>query len=190
VELLDLKPQRVGDLVFARHAPETLLDLAVGPFEAAALLAHAARHPVERAKLVENGALDSELRVGLELAVLVRIVLLDGIHQADDARVVQVIEIDVRGETDGNAVDDVTDEGSVLEHDLLFERRRNVCALLLGLAKQSFHALSLPLVPRGSWFISRSAAIHPRLRPDCGEKKHAACQPSSFRARRGRNTSQ
>ena len=91
-------------------AAEALLDLTVGALEFAALLAYGTRHPVERAELVKDGALDAELRVRLELAVLVRVVLLDGVHQADHARVVKIVEVDVRRQSDRDAVDDVTDQ--------------------------------------------------------------------------------
>jgi len=95
VELVDLEAQGVGHLLVAGGAAEALLDLAVGALEAPALLPHAARDPVQGAELVEDRALDPELRVGLELAVLVGVVLVDGVDQADDAGVVKVIEVDV-----------------------------------------------------------------------------------------------
>jgi hypothetical protein len=140
VELVDLQAERVGDLVLAGGAAETLLDLAVGPLEAPALLAHAARDPVQRAQLVEDGTLDAELRVGLELAVLLGVVLLDRIHQADDARVVQIVEVDVRGQTHRDAVDDVANEGCVLENDLFLQTVRHFRALLLRVAKHRLHS--------------------------------------------------
>jgi hypothetical protein len=82
---------------------------------------YAARHPVERAELVEDGALDAELGVGLELAVLLGVVLLDRVHEPDDAGVVEVVEVDVRGQPHGDAVDDVADERGVLENDLFLQ---------------------------------------------------------------------
>src|SRR4029453_14924361 len=77
MELVDLEPERVRHLFLGRRAAEPLLDLAVGALQAPALLADAARHPVERAELVEDRTLDAELGIGLELAVLVGVVLLD-----------------------------------------------------------------------------------------------------------------
>ena len=143
VELVDLEAERVGDFFFARGAAQALLDLAVGTLELAALLTHAARHPVERAELVEDRALDPELRVGLELAVLLGVVLLDRVHQTDDARVVQVVEVDVGREPDGDAVHDVPDEWRVLENDLLLEVGRNLVVLFLRVAQQRLHRSSL-----------------------------------------------
>jgi hypothetical protein len=80
---------------FAGGAAQALLHLAIGALETPALLAHAARYPVERAQLVEDRALDAKLGVGLELAILLGIVFLDRVHQADDTGVVQVVQVDV-----------------------------------------------------------------------------------------------
>ena len=154
VELVELEPQGVGDLFLVGRAAEALLDLAVGLLELAALLADAARDPVEGAKLVEDRALDPELRIGLELAVLLGVVLLDRVHQADHAGVVEIVEIDVRGQPDGDAVDDVTDQWRVLEDDLLFQGRRNLGVLLP--------------VPPASVFPSRPvSAVSSRVRMSC-----------------------
>jgi len=47
---------------------------------------------------------------------------------------VEIVEIDVGGKSDGDSIDDVADEGGVLENDVLFERRWNLVVLDLGLA--------------------------------------------------------
>ena len=91
MQLTDLQPEGVGHLFLGCGSSESLFDFGVRLFEFATLLAHAARDPIHRSQLIQNGTLDSKFRVGLELAVLVRVVLLDGIHQADDTRAVEVV---------------------------------------------------------------------------------------------------
>jgi len=185
VELVDLQAERVGHFLFRGLPAEALLDLAVGALELAALLTHGARHPVERSQLVEDRALDPELGVGLELAVLVGIVLLDGIHQADHACIVEVVEVDVRGQPDGDPVDDVTDQRCVLEDDLFLEFRSDLAALILGILQQRFHESFAPARLVCDWvFPGACRPSRPRVVVRTG-REHAACQAVS-RTRRGR----
>ena len=112
------------------------------------------------AQLVEDRALDAELGVRLELAVLPGIVLVDRVHQPDHARVVQVVQVDVRGEAYRDPVHDVSDQRSVLEHDLVFERGGDVSVVGACLAQPGLHTCPPErLTPRRSRECNRNAGV-------------------------------
>ena len=90
--------------------------------------------------MVENRSLDAEFGVGLEFAVFFRIVLVDGVHEADDPSALEVVEVDMGREAHRDPVHDVADQGSVFEDDLLFDGGREFIVFFLGFAKDGFHA--------------------------------------------------
>src|SRR5215218_6272105 len=67
LELLDRDAQLAGHLLVGRRPVEPVLELAVHALDLAGAGADGARHPVQRAQLVDDRALDARDRVGLEL---------------------------------------------------------------------------------------------------------------------------
>src|SRR5207237_2168796 len=63
VVVLEREPELSGHLLLARRPAERALETARDFLDEARLLAHAARHPVERAEMVEDRAPDTELRI-------------------------------------------------------------------------------------------------------------------------------
>jgi hypothetical protein len=59
VEFVDGDAELVRELLVGGRALEGVLELGVGALDFAGAGAHAARHPVERAQLVDDGALDA-----------------------------------------------------------------------------------------------------------------------------------
>jgi len=78
------------------------------------LAAHGAGGPVLAPEIVEHGAADPEFGVGLELDAPVRDEFVDGVDQAEDAGVDEVVDFDGGGQTSGKALRDVPYEGRVL----------------------------------------------------------------------------
>ena len=73
-----------GHLLVGRRAlPSSASSCGVGPLDVARPRAHRARHPVERAQLVDDRALDAGDREGLELDLALEVEALD---RADQAR--------------------------------------------------------------------------------------------------------
>ena len=91
------------------------LELGERPLDGAALGPHRAGHPVDRAELVEDGALDAGDGVGLELEATGRVELLDGVDEPEDAVADQVGLLDVLGQADGHAAGDVLHQRRVVQ---------------------------------------------------------------------------
>ena len=99
---------------FSRMA-QHLLDLA-------RLAAHRARHPVQRAQLVDDRALDARDRVGLELDLAVRVEALQRADEAEQAVADEVGLLDVRRQAVAHAAGDVLDERRVREDEAVARR--------------------------------------------------------------------
>jgi len=69
VEFVQRDPHLVGDLLVGRGPLEQVLELGVGPLDLAGPGADRPGNPIERAQLVDDGALDPHDGVGLELDV-------------------------------------------------------------------------------------------------------------------------
>ena len=76
---------------------------------------HRARHPVDRAQLVEDRALDARDRVGLELVAAIGVELLDRVDQPEDAVADEVGLLDVLREPGSHAAGHVLHERRVVE---------------------------------------------------------------------------
>ena len=97
--------------------------------------AHGARHPVHRAQLVDDRALDPRDRVRLELHVAVGVVALDRADQAEQAVGDEVALVDVRGQAAAEAAGDELDERRVGQDQAVAQR---AIARLPELAPESF----------------------------------------------------
>ena len=93
------------------------------------LRADRARHPVERAQLVDDRALDPGDGEGLELDLAVEVVALDRADQADQAVGDQVALLDVGGQPGGHPAGHVLDERRVRDDEAL---ARPLVAVLLA----------------------------------------------------------
>src|SRR6185369_9186496 len=130
-EQLLVLPERqlelAGDLLFGGRTAQAPFELVRDLLDERGLLAHAARYPVERAEMVEDGAADAELRVGREERFLLRVVLLDRVEQADDPPRHQVVELDVRRFPHREPLDHPADEREIAaQHVLAIALRRGV----------------------------------------------------------------
>src|SRR5207245_2743567 len=110
---LEREAELARDLLLARRPPEHALAGARRLVDQARLLPHAARHPVERAQVVQDRAADAELRVGGEGRLLPGIVLAYGVEEPDDAPRHQVVELDVRRLARRQALHDAPHERQV-----------------------------------------------------------------------------
>ncbi len=97
-----MRSSSTGQLVLGRRAAELVLELGVGLLEGSGLGPHRPGHPVDRAQLVEDGALDAGDGVGLELVAPLGIELLDGVDEPEHAVADQVGLLDVLGQADGD----------------------------------------------------------------------------------------
>ena len=90
-----------------------MLELRVRALDLAGAGANASRHPVERAQLVDDGALDAHDRVGLELDLARQVEALDRGDQAHEPVGDQVRLLDMRRQPGGGAPGDVLDQRGV-----------------------------------------------------------------------------
>ena len=118
VQFFEGDPQVDGHLLVRGRPSLLLLEGVVGTFDVLLLAAQAAGHPVQFPEAVEDGALDPELGVGLELDVARGFELLDGIHEAEDAAVDEVVQLHMRGQAGGDAVRHELHQGHVILDDL------------------------------------------------------------------------
>src|SRR3954454_20690630 len=110
LEVLDRDRELGRHLLVRRRAVELVLELRVGLLDLTGAGADGARHPVERAELVDDRAADARDRVGLELDLPREVEALDRVDQADEAVGDEVGLLDVRGQPRGHAAGDVLDE--------------------------------------------------------------------------------
>jgi len=103
----------LGDLLVGRSAHQLALELADGALDVAGARADRARHPVHRAQLVDDRALDAGDRVGLELDVPVGVEALDRADQPEQAVGDEVVLVHVRRQAAAETARDVLDERSV-----------------------------------------------------------------------------
>ena len=96
LELLLGDADLLGDLLVGRRPVELRLERRHRPLDLARPRAHRSRHPVHRAQLVDDRALDPRDRVGLELDVAVGVVALDRADQAEQAVRDEVVLVHVR----------------------------------------------------------------------------------------------
>ena len=83
---------------------------------------HRARHPVERAQLVDDRAADARDRVRLELDVAVGVEAVDRADQSEQPVRDEVAVLDVRGQPRAEPAGHVLDERRVAEDQLVAER--------------------------------------------------------------------
>src|SRR5215211_916228 len=119
LELLDRDAELLGHLLVGGRAVQAVLELAVDALDLAGAGAHRARHPVERAQLVDDRALDAGDRVGLELDLALGVEALDRVDEADQPIGDEVGLLDVRGQAGGHAARDVLHERRVGHDELL-----------------------------------------------------------------------
>ena len=137
LELLLRDAELLRDLLVGRRAADPRLQLADRTLDLAGAGADGARHPVHRAKLVDDLALDPGHRVRLELHVARRVVALDRADQAEQAVGDEVALVHVGGEPGAEPARDVLHERRVREDqpvaDLLVPGAPVVEPELLGL---------------------------------------------------------
>ena len=115
-------PSDFGDLLVGRRARQLGLELGDRPLDVARAGAHGARHPVHRAQLVDDRALDPRDRVGLELDVAVGVEALDRADQPEEPVGDEVTLVDVGREPASEPARDVLDERRVREDQPVPER--------------------------------------------------------------------
>ena len=84
------------------------------------------RDPVHGAELVEHGTADPGDAIGLELDAPAEVEGVDGVHQAEDARGDQVVEVDPLGEPLPDPLGVVLDQGQVALDQLIAQFRGGV----------------------------------------------------------------
>ncbi len=133
LQLVLADPQLLGDLGVVGRAQQLRLQLGVGPLDGPGLGPHRPGHPVDRAQLVDDGALDPGDGVGLELDVARRVELLDGVDQPKDPIADQVRLLDAVREPRGDPAGDVLHQRGVVDDQAV---PRALIASCLELAPQ------------------------------------------------------
>ncbi len=122
VEFLDADAQAAGDLFLVGRAAQLGLQAAGGVAQLVRQAAHVTRQRVARAQVVQHRAADAELGEGLEAIDALGVKALGGLHQADDARRDQVVDLDMRRQTARQATGDLLDVGKELRGVLVAAR--------------------------------------------------------------------
>ena len=186
-ELLDRQLELARELLLGRDALQPRLELEVGALDLAGAGAHRARHPVERAQLVEDRALDARDRVGLEADLAAEVEALDRGDQAAEAVGDQVGLVDVRRQARAHAPGDVLDQRRVGDDE-------TVARLLV-----TRRLVAPPQIAKLDGFYVRLHRGSPNPLPeqatlagDCGRRHVSAartlpeCKPASSRSSRAR----
>ena len=101
---------------------ERRLELADRPLDLAGPRPHRARHPVERAQLVDDRAADPRDRVGLELDVPLGVVAVDRAHQPEQPVRDEIGLLDVRRQPRAEPPGDVLHERRVVDDQPVAQR--------------------------------------------------------------------
>ena len=115
-------PTFAGDLLVARRPAELALELPDRPLDLARPRTDRARHPVERAQLVDDRAADPGDRVGLELDVALRVVAVDRADQPEQPVRDEIALVDVRRQPRAEPAGDVLDERRVVDDQPVAQR--------------------------------------------------------------------
>ena len=115
------------------RAAQLVLELGVGLLDLAGARADRARHPVERAQLVDDRAADALHREGLEADLALRLEAVHRLDQADHPVGDQVGLLDVGGQAGAGAAGDELDQGRVGDDQAL---ARAVVSLVLVAAPE------------------------------------------------------
>ena len=115
-------PDLLRDLLVGRRACSFASSSRDRALDLARARAHRARHPVHRAQLVDDRALDPRDRVRLELDVAVGVVALDRADQAEQPVRDEVAFVDVRGQPGAEPPGDVLDERRVRQDQPVAKR--------------------------------------------------------------------
>src|SRR3977135_3045128 len=96
-----------------------VLELDIGLLDLARTGADRARHPVERAQLVDDRSADARDGIGLEFDLSLGLVALDRRDQADEPVGDEIGLLDVRGQAGAHPAGDVLDQGRVRDDESL-----------------------------------------------------------------------
>src|SRR4051794_31921437 len=122
LELVDGDPDLGRDLLVGGRRAELRLELGDRPLDLAGARTDGARHPVERAELVDDRALDPRDRVDLELDVAAGVVALDRADQPEQAVGDEVALVDVRGQAAAEAPGHELDERRIGQDQAIAQR--------------------------------------------------------------------
>src|SRR5579875_1247069 len=194
LELLQLHAQLGGDFFVAGGAAEGGVQAGMGLLDAARLAAQLARAPIEGAQAVENGAANAEFGVRGQGDVFAGVVLAHRVHQADDARLHQIVERDVARQAIMDAAGDQMHLGQLFQQAAL-DLRGLIRAGLIGLGRSHGFpfiarlpktglkpkAGSLPAIARLVWAGTARPAGADRSAP---ASRRAAREPAAPRSLR------
>jgi hypothetical protein len=113
LELVLRDAELLGDLLVRRRTVQLALELRDRALDVARTSANRPRHPVHRAQLVDDRALDPRDRVRLELDVALGVVALDRADQPEQPVRDEISLVDVRGQARAEPAGDVLHERRV-----------------------------------------------------------------------------
>ena len=119
VELVRVYRHLGGQLGISRRSMQAGRELHRGPLDLARLAANAARHPVQRAELVEDRAADPRAGIGLELDPARRVEALHRLDEPTETVRDEVRDLDMRGHASHDAAGQVLDHRRVREDQLV-----------------------------------------------------------------------
>ena len=157
------------DLRVRRRAHERPLELDDRPLDLTRASADGTRHPVERAELVDDRALDPRDRVGLELDLAVGVESLDRPDQAEQPVGHEILLVDVGRKAGPETTGDELHERRVGEDQAIAHTAIPRRAVLLPERQRvspragGAHALCEPLC--GSWFAAATGGGYAVGRP-------------------------
>src|SRR5215208_6487270 len=159
LELLDRHLELVGHLLVCGRPMQLVLELRVRTLDLPGLRAHRAGHPVERAQLVDDRALDARDGERLELDLALGLEALDRGDQAEQTVGDQVRLLHMGGQAAGHPAGYVLDERRVREHESL---ARLLVALILVAAPKVLELDRLEICLHvGLWSRTRVSARTP-----------------------------
>ena len=134
------RPRRLGDFFFGGRAAEFHFELLGDGVELVGAGADEAGDPVHGAQFIEDGAADTRCAEGFELDAAFEVEGFDGVLEAEDAGLHEVVELHFVGELGVDAFGVVLDHGEVFHHEqvaqlfglVLFESLPDVVDVLLN----------------------------------------------------------
>jgi hypothetical protein len=131
LELVARHAELLRDLLIRRRTHELLLEDGDRALDLTCAGPDRARHPVERAQLVDDRSADARHREGLELDLAARVESLDRADQAEKAIRDEVLLVDVRRQAGSDAPGDELHERRVRQDEPVAERLVSRLAELL-----------------------------------------------------------
>src|SRR5690606_29008404 len=137
--------EALGHLEVRRRAAQLDLEGLPHLVDAIGLVPDDARHPIERAQLIEDGAANPGRAIGLEFHPPIEIEPIHGVHETEDSGALQIVELAILGQLREEPFGDIADEWQIaLDQDVaqaLIARRLEPAPHLFDLSRVRLRSL-------------------------------------------------